>query len=657
MSLTFHDMFCGAGGSTLGALQAGATPSIGLNHWQVACDSYDANHNGAGGRAACVDVVTQDPRRYPRADLLLASPECTHHSYARGKQKDDPSLFDPDGDHGAQRSRATMWDVVRFSEAHAYKAVIVENVGAAVKWGLRRGQKLKHGHYGPLFVAWLQAMEALDYRWQVVHLNSMICGVPQSRDRIYVVFWKRGQRTPDLDIRALGWCPRCDELVHARQAWKRTGSTLGTYGQGYVYACPACSTAVALAVRPAAAAIDWTLPAVKIGDRARPLKDATMERIRRGLERLRERPHTVRLRDGLVVQVGANLFERPGMKPRAWPLEDPMPTVTGTSDRALVLPTTHDDGSQRTRLAGSEVSPTITGANRGELAMVLSMRGPRDDRRPAMDPHSDPLKTVAATCPTQAIVVTCRGDAAGADRHPTHPDSQALSTISAGGTHHGLIVSNMTNNVPRRADREAMATVTSGGKLGLVMPAGGNPAEARSLDDPLHTIVGTDRLAVLTTLRGGNVPTRTDGEPADTVCASGGHHGLLIANYGSGDGPVSKQGWARHVDDGPVGTVTATDSHALFNYRAGQGVHHPDEPLDTLTAIENRALLGDVTEEEIAECTFRMLQPAELKIASGFTPEYVLLGNKRDQVCQVGNAVTAPAEAELVRRVIASLDA
>lgn len=628
MSLTFHDMFCGAGGSTLGAIQAGATPSIGMNHWQTACDSYDSNHNASGGRAACVDVVTQDPRRYPRADLLLASPECTHHSYARGKPKDDASLFDPAGDLASERSRATMWDVVRFAEAHRYRACIVENVGAAVKWGLHRGQKLRHGDYGPLFVAWLQAMEALDYRWRVVHLNSMVCGVPQSRDRIYVVFWQKTQRAPDLDITALGWCPRCDELVHGRQVWKRPGATLGTYGQGYVYACPVCSTAIALAVRPAAAAIDWTLPAVKIGERARPLKDATMERIRRGLERLRERPHTVRLRDGLVVQVGANLFTRDGMKPRAWPLEDPMPCVTATADRALVLPTTHHGESQRSRRASSDVVPTITGANRGELAMVLSMRGPQDDRRPAMDPHGEPLKTVAATCPTQAVVVTCRGAAAGADRHATDAASDPLAAITASGNHHGLIVSNMAHNVPRLADDEAMATVTGGNKL-----------------------------AVVTTLRGQNAPTLPEGQPIDTVSAQGTHHGLLIANYGSGDGPASKQGWARHVDDGPVGTVTATDSHALFNYRAGQGVRHPDEPLDTLTAVENRALLGDVTEEEIAECTFRMLQPDELKLASGFTPTYVLLGNKRDQVCQVGNAVTAPAEAELVRRVIESLDA
>lgn len=623
MSLTFHDMFCGAGGSTLGAIQAGATPSIGMNHWQTACDSYDSNHNASGGRAACVDVVTQDPRRYPRADLLLASPECTHHSYARGKPKDDASLFDPAGDLASERSRATMWDVVRFAEAHRYRACIVENVGAAVKWGLHRGQKLRHGDYGPLFVAWLQAMEALDYRWRVVHLNSMVCGVPQSRDRLYVVFWQKTQRAPDLDITALGWCPRCDELVHGHQVWKRPGATLGTYGQGYVYACPVCATAIALAVRPAAAAIDWTLPAVKIGERVRPLKDATMERIRRGLERLRERPHTVRLRDGLVVQVGANLFTRDGMKPRAWPLEDPMPCVTATADRALVLPLRKGmDGRP------ADAAPLATLSTHDTTAMIVANREngiPRSTQQP--------MQTVVTeggmyVCEPTAAVVTCRGAAAGADRHATDVASDPLAAITASGNHHGL-----------------------------VMPAGGNPAEARATDDPLHTVVGSDRLAVVTTLRGQNAPTLPEGQPIDTVSAQGTHHGLLIANYGSGDGPASKQGWARHVDDGPVGTVTATDSHALFNYRAGQGVRHPDEPLDTLTAVENRALLGDVTEEEIAECTFRMLQPDELKLASGFTSTYVLLGNKRDQVCQVGNAVTAPAEAELVRRVIESLDA
>lgn len=36
-----------------------------------------------------------------------------------------------------------------------------------------------------------------------------------------------------------------------------------------------------------------------------------------------------------------------------------------------------------------------------------------------------------------------------------------------------------------------------------------------------------------------------------------------------------------------------------------------------------------------------MLQPHELKLASGFERDYMLRGTKRDQVCQIGNAVTA----------------
>src|SRR3954447_2593081 len=122
---TFHDQFCGAGGSTLGAVRAGAVPVLGINHSPIACETYEANHAVHGAQALCQDVVVLDPRKLPRADMLLTSPECTHHSYARGRQKDDPSLFDPTGDKEAERSRATMWDVPRFAEVHDYDSIIV----------------------------------------------------------------------------------------------------------------------------------------------------------------------------------------------------------------------------------------------------------------------------------------------------------------------------------------------------------------------------------------------------------------------------------------------------------------------------------------------------------------------------------------------------
>jgi DNA (cytosine-5)-methyltransferase 1 len=239
VSLTFTDMFCGAGGSTLGAHRAGLTPIVGMNHWPVACESYGTNHAPHGAEVDCADVASVDPRRYPSTDILLASPECTHHSYARGRPKNDPALWRQE-EEAAERSRATMYDIPRFAEFHDYKAIIVENVEAAVKWGLPKGKKLKHGTYGPLFELWLKNMEILGYEWELVHLNSAVCGIPQSRDRLFVVFWKKGNRKPDLTIYALGYCFTCEKLGEGPQVWKKPGATHGTLNSSYFYACPTC---------------------------------------------------------------------------------------------------------------------------------------------------------------------------------------------------------------------------------------------------------------------------------------------------------------------------------------------------------------------------------------------------------------------------------
>ena len=143
------------------------------NHWQTAIEVHQAHFPGA--RHDCADISQADPRRYPRTDILLASPECTNHSQARGvsRRRQDPTLWDAP-DPAAERSRATMWDVVRFAEQLAYDAIVVENVVEATRWvGWR---------------AWCIAMEDLGYDRRVLSHNSMHHGVPQSRDRIYVVF-------------------------------------------------------------------------------------------------------------------------------------------------------------------------------------------------------------------------------------------------------------------------------------------------------------------------------------------------------------------------------------------------------------------------------------------------------------------------------------
>ncbi|TCO43589.1 C-5 cytosine-specific DNA methylase [Kribbella antiqua] len=181
MTLTMTDLFCGAGGSSTGAVQVpGVTVKLAANHWKLAVDTHNSNHPTTDHD--CADLSQVEPRRYPRTNVLWASPECTNHSQAKGKKRNVdamPDLFgDTLPDEAAERSRATMWDVVRFAEHHRYDAIVVENVVDAALW--------------VLWPAWRSGLDALGYCVHVVYLNSMHAQAgglpaPQSRDRLYVV--------------------------------------------------------------------------------------------------------------------------------------------------------------------------------------------------------------------------------------------------------------------------------------------------------------------------------------------------------------------------------------------------------------------------------------------------------------------------------------
>src|SRR4051794_22945924 len=91
-------------------------------------DTHNTNHPTTDHD--CADLSQVEPRRYPRTDILWISPECTNHSQAKGRRRNvdaTPDLFgDTLPDEAAERSRATMWDVVRFAEHHLYSAIVVE---------------------------------------------------------------------------------------------------------------------------------------------------------------------------------------------------------------------------------------------------------------------------------------------------------------------------------------------------------------------------------------------------------------------------------------------------------------------------------------------------------------------------------------------------
>jgi DNA (cytosine-5)-methyltransferase 1 len=338
--LTVTDQFCGAGGSSIGAAAAGVELKLALNHWQLAIETHNTNFPQAAHD--CTDISACDPRRYPTTDILITSPECTNHSLAKGKRRPtaQAGLFGADiPDPAEERSRATMWDVPRFAEYHRYNAIIVENVVDARRW--------------VTWDAWLHAMHLLGYEHQIVYFNSMFAlPTPQSRDRMYVVFWRKGNHAPDLDFHPHAWCERCRQQVDSVQAWKRPGRRWGRYGAQYVYCCHQCGSEVQPHYTPAASAIDWSLPAPRIGARDKPLKRKTLDRIRAGLEKYGRADLLVQLAYGngdRIRHIDEAMFTQTTCQDTALlmpyystgvakPTSEPIPTVTTTDRHALIVP-------------------------------------------------------------------------------------------------------------------------------------------------------------------------------------------------------------------------------------------------------------------------------------------------------------------------------
>jgi DNA (cytosine-5)-methyltransferase 1 len=326
---------------------------------------------------------------------------CTNQSVAKGRRRPTGqiALFGDKPDPGAERSRATMWDVPRFAEAmvhrgRPYSAIITENV-VDVRWWL--------GWNG-----WIVAMTDLGYDHGVVYLNSAFAhgkdyaGAPQYRDRLYVVFWRRGLPAPDLDIRPPAWCPACEAVVDAVQAWKDPATRWGRWRAQYVYQCPVCRTTAEPLAVPAAAVIDWANLGPTIGDRARPLAAATRERIRAGLARY-GRP--------IGLPTGGNTFERqPGT--RVWPLDRPRPVVTATGEaHALAVPLlvpaggTWNDNATPADVPMRVRTTRETEALATPTGFVLRNNTARGDGGQMASPFGEPIRTLT-TAGHQSVVTT-----------------------------------------------------------------------------------------------------------------------------------------------------------------------------------------------------------------------------------------------------------
>lgn len=612
--LRLNDWFCGAGGATQGAHAVpGIVPVLAANHDALAISTHSANFPDVEHFKG--DIRDLDVARHPYAEIFWASPECTNWSQAKGKPVDfdtQPGLFgDPEIADDVARSRALMQDVIRYLEGMVLRqqpvlAGIVENVTDIRKW--------EH------WAIWRHRIERLGYRTRLIALNSMHAQAvrtpraPQSRDRLYLAYWHESiGRDPDWDrwLRPAAWCPRCEQEVMAVQVWRRPGVDMGRYGQQYDYRCPKVSCRgqkVDPHFVPAAAAIDWSLPGHRIGDRAKPLAAKTRARIAAGARRY-ARP--------VVVEAGGNQYDSsdpkhpqhgdPDAYLRVWPADsEPLRTLHTALTKGVAIPpmVLTNQWSNRARVAADEPLPTATTATTTGV-LVSPMLVPVEGREGKQAASADaPMRTQTARNETGVLIPPMLTEFHGGGSTSRTTDD-AMATILAGGNHHGLVIPPL---IVRGESRGADGSKPTSAPMGSVTAAGSQFLTVPPLVMRNNTARGDQ----------GQMSTPV-GEALRTITTAG-HQSLLT--------------WG-----------------ALYAHDAG--VRDIARPLPTQTTVQGDALLtAEEWDAVVDDCLFRMLEPHEIHAGMAFIPEYIVLGSKRQRVRQLGNAVTPPAAEVLVSALV-----
>src|SRR5574340_85475 len=112
------DLFCGIGGNSQAARQAGIDVVAGFDKWELVTKVYKENFPNAIVFNQCLEKTRILPvkKKIGEIDLILASPECTSHSIARGKRAPD------------ENSLKLAYQVTRFSEQFQPRWILIENV-------------------------------------------------------------------------------------------------------------------------------------------------------------------------------------------------------------------------------------------------------------------------------------------------------------------------------------------------------------------------------------------------------------------------------------------------------------------------------------------------------------------------------------------------
>ena len=327
------DLFAGGGGASSGLEWAtGRSPDIAINHDTAAVSLHKANHPETQHYVS--DVFTVDPIEATKGEpvaLLWASPDCTHHSKARGAA--------PNRD---KKRRALAWVVTRWAGQVQPSVIMLENVQEFADWGPLVGpvgdRQPCPRRKGRTFRQWVRSLEKLGYEVEWKLLNAAQHGAPTSRTRLFVVARRDGlpitwpTPTHGPGLKPFKTAAECIDWSEPMCSIFSTPAEAKTWGQQH----------------------DRNTP-------RRPLADKTMARIARGIRKfVVENPEPFIVGDQAPVFV-PRYGEREGQKPRALRVDQPSPVIVPTGNGAsLVSAYLARHWGGMTGLGVDQPMPTIT---------------------------------------------------------------------------------------------------------------------------------------------------------------------------------------------------------------------------------------------------------------------------------------------------------
>lgn len=678
------DNFAGGGGASTGIEQAfGRSIDIAINHDGEALAMHTANHpETAHYQEDVFDVHPGFITGQRRIGLAWFSPDCKHHSKAKGGKPRD------------QKIRGLAWVALKWGAYQKPRCIAIENVPEILTWGpLDDKGKPIISERGRTFQAFMAALTTgLDKDHPDVPEIYAALGADFPMEKLYTGLGYKAEYktlvasdfgTPTIRKRLYIFA-RCDGLPICWPAPSHGNPKAKDFKKSKLKPW-----------RTAAECIDWSITAPSIFTRSKPLVEATCRRVAKGIMR-----YVVEASEPFIV----SLTHQGG--DRVESVSEPFKTITGANrgEKALVeasatpFLTEHANGStQRVFAANEPLRTQVAQVKGGHFSLVAPTLiqtgyGERPGQAPRVLDLDKPLGTVVngqKHALVSAMLVKHFTGAVGSDMQAPVPTVTAIdhnSLVAATLVHyhadkrpadvrasdlrepvktqttenrHALVTAHMTKfntgSTGFSLD-EPMHTITAGGEqarpgtaitqgivaANLVHLGHGEGADGtkrfshgiRDVEQPLNTVTAQGAAAGVVTshmlkLRGDNVGSGSD-EPLHTISAQGTHHAenraFLLKYYGTDQDPQLGE---------PLHTVTTKDRFGMVTTRAVPltlseeqiaGARQVAEFMNRYGYDFGEFVIVEVKGEEyvIVDIGLRMLIPRELARAQGFPDSYIL---------------------------------